>query len=84
MRAEIREIVGDDETITAQHIKQLDYLERCIKESLRLLPIGPHIGRNITKEIVLSMSIFKSSLFKKKFGYENFFFLYVFNTCRQL
>lgn len=53
-RAEILETMGEDNRITTEHMKKMTYLDRCIKESLRLFPTAPHIGRDITEDIRLS------------------------------
>ncbi|XP_058810703.1 cytochrome P450 4C1-like [Phymastichus coffea] len=53
-RAEIFKVVGDDDCITTNHIKKMVYLERCVKEALRLFPTAPHIGRTITHDLKLS------------------------------
>lgn len=43
-------------------VNSLNYLDRCIKESLRLYPSGPIIGRHITEEVELSeLSLNKKS-----------------------
>lgn len=43
-----------------EHIKQMDYLSRCIQESLRLFPTIPFFGRLINEEVELSKSSFKT------------------------
>lgn len=48
------DIIGDSNNIEAKDLNQLKYLERVIKESLRLFPIGPFIGRKVDKDIDLS------------------------------
>ncbi|NP_001165982.1 cytochrome P450 4AB15 [Nasonia vitripennis] len=39
--------------ITMTEIQQMDYIERCVKESLRLFPTAPNISRTIIKDIQL-------------------------------
>lgn len=53
---EIRRVVGDqrDKPITYQQLNSLHYLELVIKESMRLFPSVPLIGRKIFKEKNLS------------------------------
>lgn len=54
-----QEIKNAHETQTshtdAEIIANLDYLEMCIKETMRLFPIGPFIGRQNSDDIKLSM-----------------------------
>lgn len=53
--AELQQVFTD-ETIPINYnsIKQLQYLDMVIKETLRLYPIIPYIGREISKDIKLS------------------------------
>ena len=54
-RAEIFEVCNKiGGKITASEIQKFEYLDRCVKESLRLFPIAPHIGRGITESLQLS------------------------------
>lgn len=39
-------------------IQQLNYLEQCIKESLRLYPSVPFISRQVTQDLHLSKQYF--------------------------
>ncbi|XP_043949541.1 probable cytochrome P450 4d14 isoform X1 [Drosophila biarmipes] len=52
---EIRDVLGDDKStpVTMQQLGELKYLECVIKESLRLFPSVPLIGRHITQDTVL-------------------------------
>jgi len=52
---EIRDVLGDDKSapVTMQQLGELKYLECVIKESLRLFPSVPLIGRHITEDTVL-------------------------------
>ncbi|KAJ1521199.1 hypothetical protein ONE63_002889 [Megalurothrips usitatus] len=43
---EVREVVGDAEAVTPEHVSRLEYTERVIKESLRLTPAVPITGRS--------------------------------------
>jgi cytochrome P450 len=50
----LKEIYGDSKRcISKEDLPKMVYLERVIKETLRLFPIGPIIGRVVTKEIKL-------------------------------
>ncbi|KAH8355317.1 hypothetical protein KR093_010765 [Drosophila rubida] len=52
---EIREVIGDDKSraVTMRDLGELKYLECVIKESLRLYPPVPMIGRHLTEETTL-------------------------------
>ncbi|KAG4079934.1 hypothetical protein HA402_006246 [Bradysia odoriphaga] len=41
----------------AETLAKLDYVEMCIKETLRLFPVGPFLGRENTEDIQLSNCI---------------------------
>lgn len=55
---EIRDVIGDDKTkaISMRDLSELKYLECVIKESLRLYPPVPMIGRHLEEDVVLGMS----------------------------
>lgn len=54
---EILEVFGDDPvheagySISIDQLKQLNYIERVMKETLRLFPVGPYILREATTDI---------------------------------
>ena len=52
---EIRQIIGDDKDkpITMRELQDLKYLECVIKESMRMFPPVPMIGRYVTEDITL-------------------------------
>ncbi|KAG0435988.1 hypothetical protein HPB47_018206 [Ixodes persulcatus] len=52
---ELDEIFGDDTDceITATHIRQMKYIECCLKESLRLYPSFPVIGRVLDEDVTM-------------------------------
>ncbi|KAK7081204.1 Cytochrome P450 4V2 [Halocaridina rubra] len=52
---ELDSIFGDsDRSVTSDDVRELKYLENCIKEALRIYPAVPIYGRENTKEIMLS------------------------------
>lgn len=55
--AEIRRVYGTTQPAggsTLHQIGQLDYLEMVIRETMRLLPVGPYLGRICTADTALS------------------------------
>ena len=50
---EYNEIVGSDD-ITLESLNKLVWLKACVKETLRLYPVVPLIGREIYESIMLS------------------------------
>lgn len=53
---ELREVFGDDKNTptTLSHLNNLSYLELVVKETLRIFPSVPFIGRKANEEIELS------------------------------
>lgn len=52
---ELRSIYkSQDEDTTSEHFSQMSYLERVIKEGLRLFPLGPFIIRLATGDVKVS------------------------------
>lgn len=47
---ELDSVLGE-QTVTAAHLQQLSYLERVLKESMRLLPVTTVLGRQVMEEI---------------------------------
>ncbi|XP_016841222.1 cytochrome P450 4C1 [Nasonia vitripennis] len=52
-RAEITEVLANNNGDITSQLHKLHYLERCIKESIRLYPSAPCIGRILTEDIQL-------------------------------
>lgn len=51
---ELKTIMPDPCTaLTSEHLERLDYTDRCVKETLRLFPTVPIIGRTVEKEMKL-------------------------------
>ncbi|KAG8436948.1 hypothetical protein GDO86_007869 [Hymenochirus boettgeri] len=50
-REEIKEVLGDKETVEWDDLGKMNYTTLCIKESLRLYPPVPGIGRQLSKPI---------------------------------
>ncbi|RZC37671.1 p450 domain containing protein, partial [Asbolus verrucosus] len=51
---ELLVIFGDDDRdATLNDLAQMAHLERAIKETMRLFPVGPVLGRSIDKDFVL-------------------------------
>ncbi|KAK5638862.1 hypothetical protein RI129_013157 [Pyrocoelia pectoralis] len=50
---EIMDVLGSDRNIVYQDLPKFVYLERVLKETLRLFPGGPLLGRSVTSDIKL-------------------------------
>lgn len=50
---EITSVLGSQERVTNDHLTQLPYLEKIIKESLRLYPAVASIGRRLTHDTLI-------------------------------
>lgn len=61
---ELHEVFNDqDETITYEHIQRLPYLDRVIKEGMRLLPVVPFIMRTARTDTQISNCIIPKEAF---------------------
>ncbi|PAV77394.1 hypothetical protein WR25_16590 [Diploscapter pachys] len=55
LQEELDEVFGNsDREITVDDLKKLKYLERCIKEALRLRPSVPHFARKVEKDVEIN------------------------------
>nr|XP_015836193.1 PREDICTED: uncharacterized protein LOC662514 [Tribolium castaneum] len=64
VRSELELILGpDDREITLEDINNLEYLERVIKETLRVLPIVPLITRTVEQDVKLGTKTIPSGSF---------------------
>ena len=52
-RQELNDVLGDSTEITKDHLNQLTYLEKVIKECLRLYPPAPFGGRLLAEDTVI-------------------------------
>lgn len=51
---ELHEIFnGDDRPMTLKDIQKMTYLERVIKETVRLMPVVPYVGKFVSENINL-------------------------------
>ena len=53
-RDEVRDVCGDNPEVSWEDIGKMKTLHMCIKESLRLYPIAPYIGREVKSSLSFS------------------------------
>ena len=53
----MNEVVGESKSITVEMLSQLRYMELVLKESLRLFPSVPSIGRILTEDLDINGKI---------------------------
>lgn len=73
LQEEIDRVIGDDVTrpITMDELNEWHYLERVIKETLRLFPSVPFIGREVQEDFMHSkISSIPLSDFEESFFFE--------------
>ena len=78
MHRELDEIFGDStEPATMKQLAQLNYLDRVIKENLRLNPPVPRFGRRLTENIELGTKYItlKGVVYIYLAFFHNFFFI---------
>lgn len=64
---EIRDVFPDDQDLDSESVSRLKYLDLVLKETMRLFPIAPIIGRKLTADLKLDgvenlISVKKTSL----------------------
>ncbi len=52
LREELRQVVGD-RPLTSEHVQELKYLDATVKETLRLTPIIPDVGRRLERPMTI-------------------------------
>jgi cytochrome P450 family 4 len=51
---ELQRIFGDSKrAATSRDLQEMQYLEMCIKETMRMFPVAPLIGRRLTGDVAL-------------------------------
>ncbi|XP_014204433.1 cytochrome P450 4C1-like [Copidosoma floridanum] len=55
-RNEVKEVLGDND-VDVEGLSKLKYVEMVIKETLRLFPVGPLLGRRLTGELKLDKCV---------------------------
>lgn len=72
VRAEVKAVLKENEgKLNMSTLQDLSYLERCIKESLRLYPSVPRIGRKTEKELKLGK--YRITLYESQNNYVSVF-----------
>jgi cytochrome P450 len=51
--AEVRAVLGDDEVLTMEKMAQLEYVEACMNETMRLKPVAPTIPLQTLKDTTI-------------------------------
>ncbi len=51
--AEVQRVVGDNDNPSLEHMGQLDYVEACAHETMRLKPVAPLIGGQTRHEVMI-------------------------------
>ncbi|XP_021940758.1 cytochrome P450 4C1-like isoform X1 [Zootermopsis nevadensis] len=55
---ELRRIFGDSKrAATSRDLREMQYLELCIKETMRMFPVAPLIGRRLTADVQLEDAV---------------------------
>jgi cytochrome P450 len=51
--AEVRGVMGSSDTVTLDHLAQLDFIEACMNETMRLKPVAPQLPLQALQDTVL-------------------------------
>jgi len=54
LHEEVDEVLGNGNEVTSEMLSELKYLDMVLKESLRIRPSVPFIGRLLTEDIVVN------------------------------